>query len=121
MEKKIIALVAVATLSLLVIAGIAAAQGMWKNKDSQQMGMQGMGMMHGSVMKGMIQHHAEMEKLMEEGTFSDLVKLREKYDFNIMPWVENEADFALAKQIHEKMEKHAKENGFAEGHCPMMG
>ena len=116
MDKKLIVAL-VAALSVLLIAGLATAQGMWKNKESE-MGMQGM---HGNMMKGMMQHHEEMEKVMEEGTYADLVKLREENSFNIMPWVENEEDFQLAKKMHEKMEKYREDKGLGAGHCPMMG
>ena len=120
MQERTMALAAIAVLNLLIVAGAAMAQGFWKNKP--QNGWQGMptGMMQGNMMNGMMQHHEQMEETMEKGTYSDLVKLREEYGFRIMPWVENEQDFQLARQMHEKMEKYAKENGFGAGHCPMM-
>ncbi|MBI1936191.1 hypothetical protein HYS31_07160 [Candidatus Woesearchaeota archaeon] len=128
MEKKNIAMVVAALAILLVFAGVAAAQGIWKVKQENLqangiIGMGGMGMMHGgmtggSMMQGMMQHHEEMEKVMEEGAYSDLAALREKYGINFMPWVENEEDFQLAKQMHEKMDKYHEKNGM-EG-CPMM-
>jgi len=124
MEKRTIILAAVAMLSLLIIAGIAAAQSMLRSKANVQNpdgSWQGMGMMHNNMMKGMMQHHEEMEEIMEEGIYADLVKLREEYGFEIMPWVENEEDFQLAKQMHEKMEKYHEENGFDGTGCPMMG
>ncbi|MBI4452016.1 hypothetical protein HY637_01175 [Candidatus Woesearchaeota archaeon] len=119
MNKKV-TIAFVAIVSALLIAGAAAAQGMWRSKANAQ-NWQGMGMMNGNMMKGMMQHHEEMEKVMEEGTYTDLAKLREEYGFSIMPWVENEEDFQLAKKMHEKMEKYREENGPGAGHCPMMG
>ena len=124
MDKKVW-IIGIAAVSLLLIAGLATAQGMWKNKDNQEFGIQGMGAMHGNMMKGMMggmmqgnmmkgmtQHHEQMDELFEAGTYADLVKLREEQDFSIMPWVENEEDFQLAKKMHEKMEKS--------GGCQMM-
>ncbi len=117
MEKRNIVLAAVAVVSLLIVAGFALAQGMRAEKSGPQSGM---GMMNG-MMQGMMQHHEEMEEVMEEGTYSDLVALKEKYDSNIIPWVESEEDFKLAQQMHEKMEKYHEENGEIGGHgCPMM-
>jgi len=103
-----------------LIAGIASAQGIWKNKEAAQANSQGMGMgggmmggmMQGNMMKGMMQHHEEIAEIMDESTYSGLVKLREESGLNIMPWVENEEDFRLAKKMHDKMEKT--------GGCPMM-
>ncbi|MBI2656551.1 hypothetical protein HYX03_02340 [Candidatus Woesearchaeota archaeon] len=117
--KKSLVFAVIAMISLLVIAGIAMAQIDWrwsnKQKDSQSFGMGSTGMMHGSMMA----YHEEMEKLMENGNYNDLVALREKLGFRIMPWVDNEDDFRQAQKIHEKMEKSHEENGF--GGCPMMG
>ena len=131
MEKKNWSVAIAAIVGLLVLAGVVTAQGMWRsdngedaaNGDMPMHGMMGMGNMAG--MGGMMQHHEDMEKVMEEGTYSDLVKLREELGFNMMPWVENEEDFELAQKIHEKMGKSHEENGMGmmvKGHkCPMMG
>ncbi len=114
--KKSLVFVVAAVISLLVIAGIAMAQISlrWDNKrDANQ--RSGMGMMHGNMMA----YHEDMEELMEKGNYNDLVALREKLGFKIMPWVDNEDDFRQAQKIHEKMEKFHEENGL--GGCPMMG
>ena len=109
--------VVIAVISLLILAGIAMAQMGWKwsnKKDSNQ--WFGMGMMH-----GMMAYHEGMEKVMEEGTYNDLVAFREKLGFKIMPWIDNEQEFKEMQELHEKMEKLHEENEFGMQGCPMMG
>ena len=114
MDKKVFA-VGIVLASLIAVIGIASAQGFgWSNGAGQR------GMGHHEMML----HHAEFEEILEHGNYADLVSLREEYGFQIMPWIESEADFQKAKEIHEKMEQYAKENGLARGSgfgCPMMG
>src|SRR3989344_5123413 len=103
MDKKLLIVIA-AALSVLLVASFAAAQGFWRSKENQQTGMMSGGMMKG-MMGGMAKHHEQMGELFETGSYADLIKLREEQGFNMMPWVENEEDFQLAKKMHEKMEK----------------
>jgi len=63
--------------------------------------------------------HEQMEEVMEQGTFNDLQELRQEAGFNIMPWVDSEDDFELAKQMHERMEQWREENGYED--MPMKG
>jgi len=122
--KKGIIVAGIAFAAVLLWLGIASAHGtggMLGNGSGNQMGMNQMNM--GA-------HHEEMEKLMEEGNYAELVKLREANGFNMMPWVENEEDFKLAQQMHEKMDKFHENMpmkggmmgmGAGMGSCPMMG
>src|SRR3989338_319993 len=119
MERKIwFAAVAVAT--LFVVAGIASAYGMgFIGNKTAVMGKSavtgnGMSGMMGSMMGGssMMNHHEEMESLMEQGTYSDLEALREKYGSNIMPFVRNEQGFKEMQEHHESMEKFHEQNEF---------
>lgn len=70
-----------------------------------------------------VQIHDELRTVLEQGTYQDLVDLREKYDHDFKPWIENEADFEQAKAIHEKMEQYRNENGYnmGQGHGQRMG
>ena len=47
--------------------------------------------------------HDNMEKILENGTYNDLVKFREEVGFNIMPFVSSQADFDSQKDRHEEM------------------
>jgi len=49
--------------------------------------------------------HEDMENVLESGSYEDLVQLREEYDMPMMYWVENEEDFQLAQQMHERFDK----------------
>lgn len=81
------------------------------------------------MIQGNIQYHEQMERIMEEGTYDDLIALREKTGFNMMPFVDNEESFKQMQEKHEQMEKFREENGFERlgmhrkfgmYHCPMM-
>jgi hypothetical protein len=72
-------------------------------------------------------HYQDMQKIMSTGTYSDLVAYRQSTGTNIMPWVQNEQDFALAQQMHSKMTQWRQSNGVPSGQgfgrgggCPMM-
>ena len=93
-------LIAIAVVSILALAGIAAA-------------FMGKGIDRGAA-NGIAAgtYHDDMYKVMSEGKYSDFVALREKAGFEIMPWVESEEDFKIAQQMHEKMEKFHEENNF---------
>ena len=114
--KKKIGIAALALASLLLLSGIAAAQ-----RYGMGFGMQGT-------------FHEEMEEIMEEGTYNDLVAFREKTGFSMMPWVTDAETFKLAQERHDAMEKFHEENGYGPGMgmgmhgrgsglggCPMMG
>ena len=118
-KKLIIGLVVIGALAILA-AVYAQSQAQEKEKRFSMIEM---------GMNGMIQYHDKMYKVMEEGTYADLQKLRDELGFSIMPWVQNEEDFKLAKQMHERMDKWHEENeitgsenvmGKSMG-CPMMG
>ena len=94
------------------------------------MGYGGMG--RGMMGNRMGVNHEQMEEVMEQGTFSDLQRLRQETGFNIMPWVNDEATFKQMQDMHEKMEKYMESSnwksgmgmmasGRANGNCPMMG
>ena len=42
--------------------------------------------------------HELMESVIEDGSYADLVALRDEIGFNVMAWVEDESDFELAKE-----------------------
>jgi hypothetical protein len=118
MSKKLF-IAAAAILGLLAIVGIAFAQGMWKRNAETGGNFNGRGMMQRT---GIGQYHEQMYQIMENGNYADFVKFREETGSNMMPWVQNEEDFSLAKQMHEKMEKFHEGSGFkGKGRCPMMG
>ncbi len=71
-------------------------------------------------------HYEDMQDIMANGTYSDLVEYRQASGFNAMPWVQDEADFSLAQQMHSRMVQSGKAsfpNGQGFGRhsgCPMM-
>jgi len=70
-------------------------------------------------------HYQDMQKIMANGTYSDLVEYRQTAGFNVMPWVQNEEDFTLAKQMHSRMSQNfpngQASQGFGRhGGCPML-
>ena len=94
MKKKNL-LVPLTLAGLLVMAGIVSAHS-------------GFGQEFGAKRT----HHEEMEEVMEEGNYKDLVKLRVEIGFNIMPWVDSEGEFKEMQERHEAMEKFHEENGY---------
>lgn len=115
MKNKKFVFAAIAALSLLVIAGIALAQMGWGAKQASNAdGMGQMGMMH-SIM------HDDMGELMEEGQYADLIAMREKLGFNIMPSIGNGQEFKEMQELHARMEKLNEGGNFGMNGCPMMG
>jgi len=95
-------------LALLVSIGFVAAHGVSSNK----MAFQSYAMEKQNIDRSdMMEHHEEMEQVMEKGSFQDLVALREKIGFNIMPWVNDETQFKEMQERHEQMEEMMEGNG----------
>ena len=83
------------------------------------------------------QHHETMEKIMEEGKYSDLVAYREESGLNIMPMAADEQSFKDMQEMHKTMEEFHEKYGSGMGkgmggmrgmmganggmRCPMMG
>ncbi|MBC8500776.1 MAG: hypothetical protein ISS25_00095 [Nanoarchaeota archaeon] len=65
--------------------------------------------------------HEQMEEIMEEGTYDDLLAMREELGFNMMPWVVDEETFEQAKEHHEAMEEFHERNGYSRYGLGMMG
>ena len=125
--------------TILVIAGIALAnpridrdneqfQGMMGNTGKGMMGSgSGMGTMMRCNMSGMMQmmqYHEQVHKILEEGTYADLIALRQQTSLHLMPMVQNVEQFKLMQLHHEEMEQmHESGNisGMGAGGCPMMG
>jgi hypothetical protein len=64
----------------------------------------------------------DMQEIIQSGTYEDLVQYREESGFNMMPWVDDAEDFALAKQMHQRMYAWREANpDAAYGGCPMHG
>ena len=88
MNKKKFGFAALLLASLLALAGIAFAHiGRNSGIDVRQ------------------NLHNMMEELMEKGNYDDLAGLREKARFNIIPFVDNEAEFKEMQEMHEAMEE----------------
>ena len=86
MEKT--TFIAVAIISLLLLAGIVAAHG-------------GMGRIYGT--------NEKLEKTLESDKYSDLEEFRKETGFNVMPWVGSEEEFEEMREMHESMEEfHSK-------------
>ncbi len=72
--------------------------------------------------------NTDVQSIMSTGTYQDLVAYRASTGFNVMPWVQDEADFALAQQMHTRMLQWREDNnqtfgrGSGQRHfgCPMM-
>lgn len=72
-------------------------------------------------------HYQDMQEIMGSGTYGDLVEYKQTSGFNIMPWVQDEEDFTLAKERHAEMIQWRGENNIQSGQgygrnggCPMM-
>ena len=69
--------------------------------------------------------HSEVSEVFVNGTYIDLVNLREKYNMPVMRWVDGDEDFKLAKQEFALKEEYYANNsdinrGFrGRGGCPM--
>lgn len=88
----------------------------------------------GQGMKGQGSQMGAMHEIMEEGTYQDLIDLRESTGAQIAPWIESEDDFAQMKQMHVKMQAYRDnaqinpQAGFRRGNgegrsfagCPML-
>ena len=70
--------------------------------------------------ENMQNHHEQMEVIMEDGSYADLVELRKELGFSMMPWVNNDEDLDVMKEHHEQMEELGGMGGGMHG-CPMMG
>ena len=70
---------------------------------------------HGMGRMGMGTYHDKMEKVLEEGTYEDLVSLRKDTGMPMMPWVTDEATFKLMQQHHAIMEKYRTAGGMGYG------
>lgn len=55
----------------------------------------------------------EVEAVLEDGNYSDLVVLREKYQMPVMPWIQNEEDFQSAQ------ERYLENNSLSNMPCHM--
>lgn len=99
MKKRSIILAGAALAVLLVAVGAVSAF---------------MGMGRGS--KGdFSQHHETMEKIMEEGSYADLVAYREESGLNIMPMATDEQSFQDMQEMHKTMEKFHDKYGSGMG------
>lgn len=57
-------------------------------------------------------YHEQVEEVLKDGTYDDLVNLREELGVNVMPMVESEEDFSLMQERHELMEEQGIEPGY---------
>lgn len=60
---------------------------------------------YGNSLSGMGFYHDEVESIIEDGTYSDLVAFREDTNSRMANWVTSEEDFQLLKERHELMEE----------------
>jgi len=70
--------------------------------------------------------HEDMESVMEDGSYQDLVDYRESTGYNVMPWVDSQDDFESMQEMHEQMEEFHEQGygmrgygGYRSGGCPM--
>lgn len=56
--------------------------------------------------------HKQVEAVLENGTYEDLVVLREELGFQVMRRVQSQDDFAIMQQRHEEMENSGIEPGY---------
>lgn len=100
-KKNTWLILGLAIIASLTLVGFATAHG-WG-----AMSTQGSFMMHSQN---------NMEQLIEEGTYQDLVEYREQTGFTMMPWVDSQEEFEAMQEHHEEMEKWheeiANQNGF---------
>ena len=103
MQKKhaVFALVALASFS--AIFGVASAY-QWKGQSGGEFS----------------ETHNEIRPIIESGTYEEFTALRDTYDHSFMPWIETEEDFALAQEMHERMEQNRGQRG-SDGKMHMRG
>jgi hypothetical protein len=76
------------------------------------------------------QFHEQMEEILEQGTYDDLVAFREEVGFDVMRKVQSVEDFEAQKARHELRESQGLEPGYKRagghgskhrgfGNCPM--
>jgi hypothetical protein len=111
--KRTIWIVALAAFIIIGI-GVASAA-MWNNAGQAQ---KGFGVQpNQNVQKGT--YHDQMEKILEEGSFADLVALRAETGMPLNPRIQSEEDFKLWQDRHEAMEQYWEENGIEPGNRGM--
>ena len=66
----------------------------------------------------------QMQNLIENGTYQDLLNYREENNFQFARWVDSEEDFNLMRENHLAKKEYYEENGSEfqdrfQGGCPM--
>lgn len=56
--------------------------------------------------------HEDVESILDNGTYEDLINLREEIGFNVMRKVQSQEDFNEMKERHEYMEEQGLEPGY---------
>ena len=97
----------IAFIALVVIAGGVFAHQSNEGNNFKQMG----NLFHG------VDFHDKMESILENGTYSDLVKFRKDVGFDVMPFVNSQSDFNSQKDRHKNIESEGHRGGY--GDCMM--
>jgi len=66
------------------------------------------------------EYHDQIENIVEDGTYDDLVSFREETGLNVPRWVDSEDDFDAWKTRHQEMESFFEQGGEWEDR-PKMG
>ncbi len=64
---------------------------------------------HGMGRMGM--YNQDMQKVLEEGSYQDLVELRQTSGMPMMPWVTDQASFETMQQHHVLMQSYQTKSG----------
>lgn len=96
--KKLISILAI--LIVVLVTGVFAHQNFYERNEVTQSGYE----------RGTF--HEQVEEVIEEGTYEDLIVLREELGFDVMRRVQSQEDFDEMKERHEYMQSQGYEPGY---------
>ncbi|MEC8220636.1 MAG: hypothetical protein VX028_01075 [Nanoarchaeota archaeon] len=73
-----------------------------------------------------VTYNTQVEEVIENGSYEDLLSLREELGYSVARWVDSEEDFAEFKKVHEAMEeksymRHGFNRGYGRGGIQISG
>ncbi len=99
--KKFISIFAI--LAIVLVGGVFAHQNFAQNS-------QGFMATQSGYERGTF--HEDVESVLENGTYEDLVTLRDELGFDVMRRVQSQEDFNEMQEMHELMEEQGYEPGY---------
>ena len=105
--RKLTVLSVMALIGVISVIGYVNAYGYVKGFDRMYRNQERMNITSDWYEK----HHERMEKILENGTYQDLLDYRNEIGMNVMPWVTDEESFLELKERHKEMEEYHKTYG----------